>query len=819
MGASNQLDDLFQNKVFYNWIATDEQIAGLISRELASRVSGPLSGKSNVVVLLSEQDSYYGRELADVWMDALVHSNVCLDPGNVWQFSYLRGLDGSKPESENSEQSPASADTPEAALETVLTQQREGQRADGDAQLDYIIRLADFLKKRDDRMKEEGTGRIIAFGFTGSDTYDKLILLEELRNKFPEAVFFTSDLDSTLWTSKEEKYTRNLLVGSAYLINPSIDEDNLQPGREEFSPFRDVYQTAVFKACFAAVDAEETGSLEPLQPGTNDLRGAMYKIGRYGPVMLTDAENTKSPDYDSIGSSAPSWPLLIGTGALVVILGYFMGSFSGGIVWKWKRMDNAGSPATKVAEEMEVEKQIDLRSLLKMVCAVLLAVLGVRLFYGLTRWIALTPGEEPWSLSEGISIWPTEYLRFLVVIGGGLFFFYIAAQSRIAHVKELWKNYFCESEPSVKTDKDWKDFSDKCRQRWKYKLSSDPAKNIIETEARRLWEKGGRPDEENAAKWMQEAELKLKQEQEASLLGASTPPLETHLVGTQTVTFLNTANLFRSYLRLGQAKFRLRRTLFSAFFYLAAMVCIVLILHDSPTFLLIRGVRSHHFDLAMLYVLMFFTQLVLFWVLDCSVLTKRVLDYLSRHPAYWPDPPRRSKAAEFGVGPGDTGGLVSVDFAAVQTSWAAPMILWPILLQLLLVLSRASWFDDWTWPHGLILIFVMNFLMAIMSWWLVRRAARSVQKKVLDRLDETILTVKISPRISLYDILEPETSNKISVTREIYLKNLKRMREEIATERRGAFANWFQDPSYLAVFIPSGATGIITLLATYLLRK
>ena len=99
----------------------------------------------------------------------------------------------------------------------------------GEAQLDYVRRLADHIAHdlaypeddsggngSSDEERAELGGRPVAVGILGSDVYDKLLVLEALRDRLPRATFFTTDLDARLSHPDLYRRTRNLIVGSAY---------------------------------------------------------------------------------------------------------------------------------------------------------------------------------------------------------------------------------------------------------------------------------------------------------------------------------------------------------------------------------------------------------------------------------------------------------------------------------------------------------------------------------------------------------------------------------------------------------------------------
>jgi hypothetical protein len=107
-----------------------------------------------------------------------------------------------------------------------------------------------------------------------------------------------------------------------------------------------------------------------------------------------------------------------------------------------------------------------------------------------------------------------------------------------------------------------------------------------------------------------------------------------------------------------------------------------------------------------------------------------------------------------------------------------------------------------------------------------------VRKLALERLAEFISSVENSNEAS-FEVLTPESLKEFKTMRpgvleeprttplpkKDYLRRLKSVHKAIVDERRGAYANWFQDPTYLAVFVPSSISAILSLIASYWLKK
>lgn len=786
---------LGNTNVFYNWIASDQQLGDLIAQELANRmVLGPMSRLTNrVVVILNEQDTYFGSHLADEWINSLVARQICQTGSNVWKFAYLRGLDGSKPASKKSSKKTADLPTsPEEALQTIeQQQQQEGLKADGNAQMDYIARLGEFLRKKDLEMKEEGTGRIIAVGLTGSDTYDKLILLQEISHRLPEAVFFTTDLDAPLWTRNLLPFSSNLLVASASPIDPDSKNNNW-PLLEEFPPFRDVYQAGVYHACNAVVTNLWGTNLlcEAKYDAPNELlKGTLWKIGRHGPVPLKPSVEKSPQDAKTNGEGrhgffgrafgllGPWWNMTPGFGLLALGLIAFRLRTSShlGANLPFLRSTTLPAPASdeknpvQEAESHARRHQLSLFGVLGWIIGPLLAGSLIWAFL-YTAWkISQLPGEEPWDFVDGVSIWPSEFLRLIIICASPLFLWWLYSRLK-SHRQRLWKRYFAPKYEDECTDADW---------------------NAYWNERQKTWGK---------SRLFSRAD---------SLMAGWIPVFRETSIDDKAEAAVDMQNLFEYYLRLGRFGLRLRRALISAILYFAVAASLVSSLHDTPTWLLVRGNWSHAVDRWVLLVTVIMILTVLFYMLDAALLSKRVLNCIGMYPTSWPDRQLLERAADFSVKREHLEGLFDVEFAAIHTQEIGYRMFGPFVLLLLLVLSRWPYFDNWTWPLGLVIIIVANFVLGIVCWWVVRDAAKKARQFALNRLDLAKSSVKSSTSQTI-NVLT--SSRNIEVSKKKYLKNLQSVQNAILNENRGAYANAFQDPSYLGVCIPSGLSGLIPLI-------
>jgi len=133
-------------------------------------------------------------------------------------------------------------------------------RPEGDSQLDYIPRLSWKLNQFDWQFRPRGGHALKAIGVLGSDVYDKLLLLQELRRRFRPRFYLPPDLDATIAGLKPMEVTRNMIVASSFGLELQRDLQG------EVPPFRDCYQTAQFLASRVALGDVDAGILQYVKP-------------------------------------------------------------------------------------------------------------------------------------------------------------------------------------------------------------------------------------------------------------------------------------------------------------------------------------------------------------------------------------------------------------------------------------------------------------------------------------------------------------------------------------------------------------------------
>jgi hypothetical protein len=248
---------------FLRVAATDWDLALTVKSELQLR--GITPGKRDRILLIGEWDSLYTWHLTNTFRDVFTKkepenrcvraknkekhnesNNIPLRDQYILQASYLRGLDGEKPNwasgaAKPQRQNERNTGTGKEAADRI-------EESNGDGQFDYIRRLAAQTERLDQEIRNDTNWNyhephaIKAIGVLGSDAYDKLLIIEALHGKFPDAVFFTNGFDARLTEPKNNEWARNLIIASGYGLTLHRD---LQ---KDIPPFRDDIQTAFFLA-------------------------------------------------------------------------------------------------------------------------------------------------------------------------------------------------------------------------------------------------------------------------------------------------------------------------------------------------------------------------------------------------------------------------------------------------------------------------------------------------------------------------------------------------------------------------------------------
>lgn len=391
---------------FYKTICSDEVLAGRALEELDLR-GVHTARDDDHIALIVERDTLYGRTLERTFESALTERIREQDSGaseadalasaksRVEVFSYLRGLDGSVSGGTTADRTAATrasrAQDSEQLLEAALKRDPpEANEAFGPGQFDRIMQLGDTIE----RLETVRGSRFHAIGIVGSDIYDKLAVVQALRPRFQDKVFFTTDMDARLIPTPSMPLTRNLVVISGY-----GDELHHHVQRDT-PPFRDCYQSSIYLATLLSVadpvfrGVEKSG--EAFSPA--DLNSLMvsraFEIGRTKAIGLDgDSGQKRSLHPDPVAHIPTARTMVLW--ALYSVIGFTVASF---LAWRMRR---ARKEAVKVESIPRGWFYLGFACAAAALVAIAIGVFGFELYRS----------GEPFYLAQGVSLWPTEIVR------------------------------------------------------------------------------------------------------------------------------------------------------------------------------------------------------------------------------------------------------------------------------------------------------------------------------------------------------------------------------------------------------------------------
>ncbi|HEY6169534.1 MAG TPA: hypothetical protein VI454_15945 [Verrucomicrobiae bacterium] len=746
--------DLEFNRV----VCPDDRVARELIYELRRR-GVDLTNRQHCVALLSEHDTLYGRLLPLAFaVEANYMSGSYPDrqpiikalranpspswPKQYWRFSYLRGVDGKLPGDEPAPRANSSSDKRDAKKINA----GDLEAPQGQNQLDYIPRLAALLKTKDEEWRREGTGSLKAIGVLGSDVYDKLLIVQALHEAFPGMIFFTTDLDARFWHSSQMEWTRNLVVASTFGLQLHADLQRRIP------PFRDSSQTAMFYAGLRAL-----GHCPELNAA--EFTPRVFEIGRNGAYDLSvdpegdrRAQDTNAPsaslhpardrplswwtgDQSWWSASRVGWALGV-TVSLVFLL-----------AWTILLLEGVGD--------------LDLMRIRNFAVGYL--ILAVLFWLG-SGW-AFTGfnwrEEEPLCFFEGISLWPTEMLRFLAGILG--FHFLMKAIHDLHDNTERIESEFCLGPAAPGTQ-----FLTRLA-KWRH-----PRQRVAEMRYKlRVWARGC---------WLKRRDyyVQFKRERQQEVRDEA-------------------RTLWAEYLRAGSAWKRTWRVAAAALIYGGFSICLIHLL--SPPTLPYRGPVAYRVDVFARYFSLFMLSGLMFFAADATRLCLRMIYRLIEEPTSWPG--LDEQARERGLHSGDLEGRREIQFIAQRSDAVGQLILYPFFVLALLILARASYFDNWDWAPSVILIFALNSLYAILLVLALRRAAERARRQTLRHLRDALLG---ELGRSKQDSAKP-VHDRAAQLRAFII--------EIEEIREGAFAPLSQHPLIGAILMPFGGAGVMALIEQF----
>ena len=684
-------------------------------------------------------------------------------------FTYLRGVDGQSARGSSSKGDKDATSGDSSAKGDISPAPAFGQElAQGTAQFDYIRRMIDELLDS----QKKNNSHFCAIGVTGSDVYDKLIILRALKQQFPAAILFTTDLNAVYLQSTEAPFARNLLIGSHFNLTIAPG-----PGTLQFCstvvPFRDSYQTATYYSCLKILNPGNRANSDPPPSG-------VFEVARDGFYPLSRPDDPRLPNPWAIGLERPG---------IIIAITIFIFAFCTNLYF--------------VADKANTGRMI----IFYVISAAFLSTLLV-----LIKTLSVSKDQEPFAVFEGISTWPSTIIRAidLVLVVYFIIRIHDLLKFDFSSVKPL-KRAFLAADPVMKKRRafinplyslfEWnspklparsapatyqKAFED-CRKliRWKWPflrllLAALGFKYPNTT--------GGMPTEEAYEQAMRDfrkqSPLRKTLLYEALTYNGFKFPIKK----SNRLTLRVLQYTFRDFSRKGLWRRRAARVGIVLFWFalFAYIVMIVLGMPVDPT----RGAASRYLVLFILFLAVTSVITLTFVVADALALSQSMIVWLEDRILDVKEHFAKTNRAQDILAKKDVI-REFLDFSADHTKAVTSIIYFPFIAILLLLFARDSLFAHYDWPPSLCIVIAAPFCALAWAMYCLQRDAQRMRQSAIDTLTDDLRK------------LDSDKVNKKKVKDEIkWMMNLD----------EGAFANLTKAPFIRALLIPLGGVGSLQLI-------
>jgi len=207
-----------------------------------------------------------------------------------------------------------------------------------------------------------------------------------------------------------------------------------------------------------------------------------------------------------------------------------------------------------------------------------------------------------------------------------------------------------------------------------------------------------------------------------------------------------------------------------------------------------RGGISYWSHVISIFEAVIAQNILLFIVLDVTVLSSWLVRHLLRSsgPARWTNNKYRKATAERGLLPEDLHEWRSVQLIGQHTAAIDPLIHFPAVVLVVMMLSRHRVFDAWDWPIPLQAVLLSSFLLLLYAAETLRCAAKKEKGNIVRRMRDHLA--------------------RNYWRGQSFRERFQRVIDEVDNERRGAFSPLRENPILKALLIPAGSLGAVALL-------
>jgi hypothetical protein len=225
-----------------------------------------------------------------------------------------------------------------------------------------------------------------------------------------------------------------------------------------------------------------------------------------------------------------------------------------------------------------------------------------------------------------------------------------------------------------------------------------------------------------------------------------------------------------------------------------------------------RGEVAFKFDTVALSLAVISMMILSFYVVDAIQLNSNFIRMFARELTRWKE---RVVLAGHRTPPLDERKLSpyhEILFVAQRTQVVARLIWYPLIVLSLMFVARSSFFDNWTWPASLVIIFALNAAWPIGSAVLLRRAAEQLRDDALSDLERSrIESLQLSATQLRDDALSDLERSRIESRATDTRETLDELIAEVRGLKKGAFAPLTEQPFVRAIIVPSGGLGLLAV--------
>ncbi len=222
------------------------------------------------------------------------------------------------------------------------------------------------------------------------------------------------------------------------------------------------------------------------------------------------------------------------------------------------------------------------------------------------------------------------------------------------------------------------------------------------------------------------------------------------------------------------------------------------------TFRPYRGEIIAQVDFTILVMSIFGFIAVAFATIATAWLCRRFIDRLSASTTFYPEATRAHFSRQMGRLEDEyLDEWIDLQLIADLTEKVGRLVYYPAILFVLMMLARNTWWDAWTWPTSLLVIFGLNFLLALASVVILQHSAKEAKHRAEQSLAAKVRRIEAQ--------IAPTSAQHSAARAQELLKEIRQL-------DRGAFVPFWENPVVGALFLSSGGTTLIQGLVWFLGR-